>query len=61
MSKAPLPDAILALGPDTVATVEAMVAAAEERQLAEADAALDTALKIVPRPARGIVRKVLLG
>ncbi|WP_354697717.1 hypothetical protein DSM112329_03356 [Paraconexibacter sp. AEG42_29] len=56
-----LPAGITALGPDTVARVRALVAAAEQRQAEEADAALDTALGIVPRPLRGVVRKVLLG
>ena len=58
---APIPEGIRALGPEATARITALVAAAEERQAAEADAALDTALKIVPRPVRGIVRKVLLG
>jgi hypothetical protein len=61
MNPPQIPAGITALGPDVTARVQALVADAETRQVAEADAALDSALRIVPRPLRGVVRKVLLG
>lgn len=56
-----LPAGITDLGPEITERVQALVADAERRQVAEADAAMEHALQIVPRPLRGIVRKVLLG
>lgn len=66
MSGSPAPDlsvppAIAALGPGVVAEVGRLVAESERRQAREAAEALDVALGIVPRPLRGVVRKVLLG
>lgn len=51
----------VAQGPEVDAAVRALIADAEAREDREVDAALDTALGIVPRPLRGVVRKVLLG
>ncbi len=56
-----LPETIVAQGPEVEAAVRALVADAEAREDREVDAALDSALGIVPRPLRGVVRKVLLG
>ncbi|UTI66774.1 hypothetical protein NBH00_11330 [Paraconexibacter antarcticus] len=56
-----LPSGIRALGPDAVARLQTLVGQAEQRQADEAEAALQTALQLVPWPVRGIVRKVLLG
>jgi hypothetical protein len=56
-----IPDGITALGPEATQRLEALITAAERRQADEADRALDTALTVVPRFARPIVRKVLLG
>ena len=61
MTERPLPAGITALGPEITARVEALVRDAEQRQAEEAEHALDRAMRIVPRPLRGIVRKVLLG
>lgn len=61
MQQPALPPGIMALDPSVGDRVLALVAAAEERQVAEADHAVDHALAIVPRPLRGVVRKVLLG
>ncbi len=63
MSPAPfvVPPAIAALGPEAAAAALRLVEEAERRQDREAAAALDTALAIVPWPARGVVKKVLLG
>lgn len=61
MPELPLPAGIAALGPDVAGRVQALVRAAEERQAREAQDALGTALKVVPRPLRGVVRKVLTG
>lgn len=58
---APIPPGIRALGPEAVERLQTLLAQAEQRQAEEADAALDTALGIVPRPLRGVVRKVLVG
>ncbi|MBJ7520098.1 MAG: hypothetical protein JHC84_10415 [Solirubrobacteraceae bacterium] len=54
-----LPDGITALGPDAVDTVHTLVHQAERRQAAELRDALDRTLKIVPRPLRGAVKKVV--
>lgn len=56
-----VPDGITALDPAVADRVMALVTAAEQRQVAEADHAVDHALAIVPRPLRGLVRKSLLG
>lgn len=54
-----VPAEIEALGPEAATRLRALVASAEERQEREAEASLDAALRIVPRPLRGVVRKVL--
>lgn len=56
-----LPAAIVALGPDVSGRVQHLVRDAERRQVEEADRALDKALGMVPRPFRGVVKKVLVG
>ncbi len=56
-----LPPGIQALGPEAVARLQTLVEQAERRQADEAEAALQTALQLVPWPVRGVVRKVLLG
>lgn len=61
MSSPKIPAGITALGPEITAKAQALVATAERRQAAEADAALNEALEIVPRPLRRVVRKVLFG
>jgi hypothetical protein len=61
MKTAQIPEGVRALGPEVTARVQRLVADAEIRQEAEADAALDKALAIVPRPLRGVVRRVLIG
>lgn len=55
----PVPAAIRELGPEAVARLEALVSAAEREQVAESERSLETALRIVPRPLRGVVKKVL--
>ena len=61
MTDRELPAGITALGPEVSARVQQLVRDAERRQTQEADRALDKALGIVPRPLRGVVRKVLVG
>ncbi len=56
-----VPAGIESLGPEVSRRVVALVTAAEDRQAVEAEQALDQALAIVPKPVRGLVRKVLLG
>ena len=56
-----LPAGITALGPDTCAEVQRLVAAAERTQDAEVLTALDQGLKAVPRPLRGIAKRILVG
>jgi len=56
-----VPREIDELGPEVAARVTALVEAAEERQSREAEQAVEQALAIVPKPLRGLVRKVLLG
>jgi hypothetical protein len=56
-----LPDGIAALGPEAREAVAAMVTAAERRQAREVEAALHEGLRVLPRPLRGIARKVLVG
>jgi hypothetical protein len=47
------------LGPDAEARIAELVRAAEARQTQELRRALDHTLRIVPRPLRGIVRKMV--
>ena len=54
-----VPAAIRELGPEAVERLESLVAAAEQRQVAEQAQSLETTLRIVPRPFRGVVKKVL--
>lgn len=61
MTSTKIPLGITALGPEVTLRVEALVAAAERQQDADADVAIDAALRIVPRPMRGVVRRVLIG
>jgi hypothetical protein len=53
------PEEIIALGPEAVAELEALVAAAERRQVKDLTDALDGALRIVPKPLRPVIRKVV--
>jgi hypothetical protein len=55
------PAGITALGPDVADRVRELVAAAERRQDAEVEAALQDGLRTIPRPLRGVARKVLVG
>lgn len=61
MSELRLPAAIESLGPEAAERISTLVADAERRQLEEAERALQTALRSVPFPLRGVVRKVLTG
>lgn len=54
-----VPGGIEALGPEAVGLVERLVAAAEDRQDAELRDALEKTLRLVPRPLRGVVRRIL--
>jgi hypothetical protein len=57
----PIPEGLAALGPDVEAKLRRLVADAERRDDRELVEALDSAMKLVPRPLRGVARKVLLG
>ena len=54
-----LPKGIAALGPDARQRVDALVASAQERQAQELRSALEQTLRIVPKPLRGLVRKMV--
>jgi|HigsolmetaAR202D_1030399.scaffolds.fasta_scaffold27073_2 hypothetical protein len=54
-----LPDGIASLGPEAAEHVRRLIRDAERRQDEEIDEALETTLRVVPRPLRGTVRKVL--
>ena len=54
-----LPPGVAALGDDVEERVLGMVEAARAQQAAELRRALDDTLRIVPRPLRGLVRKVV--
>jgi hypothetical protein len=54
-----LPEGITALGPDAQERVRGLVADAQARQQQELRDALEETLRIVPKPLRGIVRRVL--
>lgn len=54
-----LPDGIAALGPDARQRLDGLVAAAQQHQQQELRDALEETLRIVPKPLRGLVRKVL--
>jgi hypothetical protein len=56
-----IPDGIAALGPDVTERLEQMIREAHARQRAELGDALDRTLRIVPRPLRGVAKKVLTG
>lgn len=56
-----LPPGIVALGPEACEAVARLVADAERAQAREVGAALHEGLRVVPRPLRGIARKVLVG
>lgn len=55
----PLPEGIAALGDETASTIHTLVHQAERRQAQELRDALERTLKIVPRPLRGAVKKVV--
>jgi len=54
-----LPPSITTLGPDPCGRVRALVLAAERQQAVETEQALATAIRVVPRPLRSIVKRVL--
>ncbi|MEJ7891422.1 MAG: hypothetical protein WKF94_02130 [Solirubrobacteraceae bacterium] len=54
-----LPEGVAALGPDAQARVRALVADAQRRQSEELSSALEQTLRIVPKPLRGVVRKLV--
>lgn len=54
-----VPDGIAALGPGVGAEIEELVRDARRRQVVELRESLDHTLRIVPRPLRGLVRKVV--
>jgi hypothetical protein len=55
------PPGIAALGPEARDAVAALIAGAERAQAAELETALQEGLRAVPRPLRGIARRVLVG
>jgi len=54
-----LPDGIAALGPEVAEQIDTLVTRAARRQDAELNEALVATLRIVPKPLRGVARKVL--
>lgn len=54
-----IPAAIKRLGPDVTEQVTALMRDAERRQFKEGAEAAETALGIVPRPLRPLVRKAI--
>lgn len=54
-----LPEGIAALGPEAQERLRALVADARRRQTQELGQALEQTLRIVPRPLRGAVRKLV--
>ncbi|MGE4425370.1 MAG: hypothetical protein AB7G37_02830 [Solirubrobacteraceae bacterium] len=56
-----VPDAIAALGPDAADCARRLVHEARDRQSTEIETSLERALHVVPRPARTIVRRIVLG
>jgi hypothetical protein len=55
------PREVAALPADALRDLSTAVRQARERQADELLAALDTGLKLAPRPLRGVLRKVLVG
>lgn len=55
------PREVAALAPDALRDLSTAVRQARERQADELLAALETGLKLAPRPLRGVLRKVLVG
>lgn len=56
-----VPAGVAALGPDVEARLTELVADARRRQSAELSRALDDTLRIVPRPLRLVVRRIVGG
>lgn len=54
-----VPDGVAGLGEDAVTRVKDLVRDAEVRQARELRRSLDDTLRIVPRPLRGLVRKIV--
>lgn len=54
-----VPPGVATLAPDVQERLAGLVDAARARQSRELKRALDDTLRIVPRPLRGLVRKVL--
>lgn len=57
----PVTDGVAELPEETLTRLAGQIAAARERQTAMLDDAVGQALRGVPLPVRGIVRKALLG
>jgi hypothetical protein len=55
------PESILALDDAVLSRLASVLADARDRQAADLAAAFDATLKHVPLPARGLVKRVLLG
>ena len=53
-----VPKGIASLGPDVEERIAALVSEARAEQSRELARALDDTLRIVPRPLRGVVRKI---
>ena len=56
-----IPPGIAKLGPEVTGRLEQLIEDAQASQRRELAAALDRTLRIVPRPLRGVARKVLTG
>ena len=56
-----IPPGIAKLGPEVTARLEELIEDAHASQRRELAEALDRTLRIVPRPLRGVARKVLTG
>jgi hypothetical protein len=54
-----VPTSVAKLGPSVVSDVEKLVKRAERREVREGVEATESALKIVPRPLRPVIRKVV--
>ena len=54
-----LPPGVKALGPEAEARVQELARDAQRRQAEELQRALEHTLRIVPKPLRNVVRKVL--
>ena len=55
------PEALAALEPETLDDLAGAVRDARAAQAAHLAAALDSALRVAPKPLRGVLRKLLVG